>query len=223
MFWRCGTSIPVPLASKASALPFELHPSALKALSVLVNNIHWVLFFNLPQLTTKHNSRSLRKMFWRCGSSIHVPLACKASALPHELHPHTLHALSYLVNKGAWILVFDRHNLQRKIRFEDLGKCFGDAAHRSPYLSRAKRVLYHLSYITVLFSLRAKFWTNSMEYHLSICKELSISSHYQQTQNRIVEAWEAFWSCGTSIPVPLACKASALQFELHPRILQALS
>ena len=150
MFWRCGTSIPVPLACKASALPFELHPSALKALSVLVNNIHWVLFFNLPQLTSKHNSRSLRKMLWRCGSSIHVPLACKASALPHELHPRTLHALSYLVNKGAWILVFDRHNLQRKIRFEDLG---------------------------------------------------------------------VFWRCGTSIPVPLACKASALPFELHHRII----
>ena len=26
---------------------------------------------------------------WRCGVSIPVPLACKANALPSELHPHT--------------------------------------------------------------------------------------------------------------------------------------
>ena len=26
---------------------------------------------------------------WRCGVSIPVPLACKANALPYELHPHT--------------------------------------------------------------------------------------------------------------------------------------
>ena len=24
--WRCGVSIPVPLACKANALPYELHP-----------------------------------------------------------------------------------------------------------------------------------------------------------------------------------------------------
>ena len=29
------------------------------------------------------------KKRWRCGVSIPVPLACKASALPSELHPHT--------------------------------------------------------------------------------------------------------------------------------------
>ena len=30
------------------------------------------------------------------------------------------------------------------------GSCFGDARHRSPYLSHAKRALYHLSYIPIV-------------------------------------------------------------------------
>ena len=99
-------------------------------------------------------------------------------------------------------------------------KSFGDEGHRSPYLSHAKRVLYHLSYIPVLFKLRASFWTQFMKNWFSICNELSIPSHYPQIQTRIVESSKMFWRCGVSIPVPLACKASALPFELHPRTLQ---
>ena len=96
-------------------------------------------------------------------------------------------------------------------------KSFGDAGHRSPYLSHAKRALYHLSYIPVLFKLRASFWTQFMKNRFSICNDLSIYSHYQQIQTRIVESSKMFWRCGASIPVPLACKGSALPFELHPR------
>ena len=96
-------------------------------------------------------------------------------------------------------------------------KWFGDAGHRSPYFSHAKRALYHLSYIPVLFKLRASFWTQFMKNRFSICNELSIPSHYQQLQLRIVESSKTFWRCGASIRVPLACKASALPFELHPR------
>ena len=59
-------------------------------------------------------------------------------------------------------------------------KCFGDAGHRSPYLSHAKRSLYHLSYIPVMISLRASFSTQFMKNRFSICNELSIPSHYQQ-------------------------------------------
>ena len=108
---------------------------------------------------------------------------------------------------------------QNKIELSKPRNYFGDAGHRSPYLSHAKRALYHLSYIPVPFKLRASFWTKSMTYQLSICKELSIPSHYQQTRNRIVEASKMFLRCGASIPVPLACEASALPFELHPRTL----
>ena len=96
-------------------------------------------------------------------------------------------------------------------------KWFGDAGHRSPYLSHAKRALYHLSNIPVLFKLRASFWTQFMKNWFSLCNELSIPSHYQQKQTRIIEFSKMFWRCGASIPVPLACKASALPFELHPR------
>ena len=96
-------------------------------------------------------------------------------------------------------------------------KCFGDAGHRSPYLSHAKRAPYHLRYIPVLFKLRGSLWTKFMLYQFSICNELSVHSHYQQKQTRIVESSKMFWRCWALIPVPLACKASALPFELHPR------
>ena len=77
---------------------------------------------------------------------------------------------------------------------------FGDAGNRSPYLSHAKQALYRLSYIPVPFKLRASFWTKSMIYQLSICKELSIPSHYQQTPNRIVEASKSFGDAGHRSP-----------------------
>ena len=43
-------------------------------------------------------------------------------------------------------------------------KCFGDAGHRSTHLLHAKRSLYHLRYIPVLFKLGASFWTKFMKY-----------------------------------------------------------
>ena len=104
----------------------------------------------------------------------------------------------------------------------EASKCFGDAGHRSTHLSHAKQALYHLSYIPVPFKHWASFWTKSMIYQLSICNELSIPSHYQQTPNRIVEA-SKFWRCGAPIHAPLACKASALPFLLRSRTRQASS
>ena len=84
-------------------------------------------------------------------------------------------------------------------------KCFGDAGYRSPYLSHAKRALYHLSYIPVLFKIWASFWTQFMKNWFSLCNELSIPSHYQQIQMRIIESSKIFRRWGASIPVPLAC------------------
>ena len=47
----------------------------------------------------------------------------------------------YLINmRGFWCNFFFRK------------KMIGDAGHRSPYLSHAKRALYHLSYIPMLDS-----------------------------------------------------------------------
>ena len=34
---------------------------------------------------------------------------------------------------------------------------FGDAGHRSPYFSHAKRALYHLSYIPIIYNCRGSF------------------------------------------------------------------
>ena len=81
-------------------------------------------------------------------------------------------------------------------RIVEASKMFGDAGHRSPYLSHAKQALYRLSYIPVPFKLWASFWTKSMIYQLSICNELSIPSHYQQTPNRIVEASKSLRDAG---------------------------
>ena len=53
---------------------------------------------------------------------------------------------------------------QNKVELSNPQKCFGDAGHRSPYPSHAKRELYHLSYIPVLFTLWATLWTKFFEY-----------------------------------------------------------
>ena len=61
-------------------------------------------------------------------------------------------------------------------------KCFGDAGHRSPYLSHAVRALYHLSYIPVLFKLRASSEQNSWNISFSfvtICQIIPIVSKYK--------------------------------------------
>ena len=78
--------------------------------------------------------------------------------------------------------------------------CFGDAGHRSSYLSHAKRALYHLSYILVLISLRASLRTQFMKNWLSICNELSIPSHYQQIQTRIIESSKFFGDAAQRSP-----------------------
>ena len=73
---------------------------------------------------------------------------------------------------------------------------FGDAGHRSTHLSHAKRALCHFCYVPVLVKLRASFWTKFMIDQLSICNELSIPYHYQQTPHRIVEASKSFGDAG---------------------------
>ena len=106
---------------------------------------------------------------WRSGASVPVPLACKGSALPFELHPHSL-------------------VLSRKLLFQ----------------SANKRLLISLSQQLWSFSFRSqKFYLLGV----SICNRLSADSYY-------------LWRSGASIPVPLACKASALPFKLHPHSLE---
>ena len=95
--------------------------------------------------------------------------------------------------------------IDKKTESSNPKKCFGDAGHRSSYLSHAKRALYHLSYILVMISLRASLRTQFMKNWLSICNELSFPSHYQQIPTRIIESSKFFWRCGALIPVPLAC------------------
>ena len=167
-------------------------------------------------------------MFWRCGASIPVPLACEASALPFELHPRTLQAS---FEQNSWNIIFPFVTSCQflpiiskwKTELSNPRKCFGDARHWSTHLSHGKRALYRFSYVPVFLKLRASFWTKFMKYQLSICNELSILSFCQPEQSRIVESSKMFWRCGAPIHAPLACKASALPFQLRSRTLQASS
>ena len=36
----------------------------------------------------------VKELKWRCGESNPVPLACEASALPYELHPHFVNSFN---------------------------------------------------------------------------------------------------------------------------------
>ena len=50
--------------------------------------VFWISFYISGMMSHIYGDDRIKKR-WRCGVSIPVPLACKASALPSELHPHT--------------------------------------------------------------------------------------------------------------------------------------
>ena len=50
--------------------------------------VFWISFYINDMICHIYGDDRIKKR-WRCGVSIPVPLACKASALPSELHPHT--------------------------------------------------------------------------------------------------------------------------------------
>ena len=55
------------------------------------------------------------------------------------------------------------HYLQKQTRIVESSKMFQRCGASTPYLSHAKRALYHLRYIPVLFKLRVSFWTKFMK------------------------------------------------------------
>lgn len=64
-------------------------------------------------------------------------------------HKYVTHiTLSNVVHKSNKITT--KSSIKKKKK-----KTFGDAGHRSPYLSHAKRALYHLSYAPILFLIGA--------------------------------------------------------------------
>ena len=165
-------------------------------------------------------------MFWRCGPSI-----------PYLSHAkRALYHLSYIpvpfkLRGSLWTkFMIDQLSICNELsifswcqpernRIVEASKMFGDAGNRSPYLSHAKQALYRLSYIPVPSKRRASFWTKSMIYQLSICNELSIPSHYQQTPHRIVEASKSFGDAGHRSTY----LSPFLPFLLRSRTRQALS
>ncbi len=96
-------------------------------------------FHSVSTINTHTALRTKRtKKTWRRRASIPVPLACKANALPFELHPPDIITHNFIVFQR---LTHTQHYEQKEQRKR------GDAGHRSRYLSHAKRALYHLSYI----------------------------------------------------------------------------
>ncbi|KAK8508271.1 hypothetical protein V6N12_019450 [Hibiscus sabdariffa] len=59
---------------------------------------------------------------------------------------------------GLDMFVFGSISLAHRFRRNNLNVDCGDAGHRSPYLSHAKRALYHLSYIPVVFDGYERCW-----------------------------------------------------------------
>ena len=62
---------------------------------------------------------------------------------------------TYVINYPHTNSEIERLNLAHLLVLGRLKKDIGDAGHRSPYLSHAKRALYHLSYIPVEMSTNA--------------------------------------------------------------------
>ena len=171
------------------------------------NKIHAICRIPSHYQQTPNRIVEASKTVWRCGASIPVPLACEASAI----HPRTLQALSYrtkamyisfrFVTSCQFLPIISKHHIELSKPQKVLEMRGTDP--------RTSRMQSERSAVSATFD-----WTKSMIYQLSICNELSIPSHYQQTPNRIV--LKNFWRCGASIPVPLACEASALPFATSP-------
>ena len=76
-------------------------------------------------------------------------------ALPFDLHPMVFktRGIFFLLVSNYEIFLFVRIKLGLSAdSYYHLrsGFSFGDVGHRSPYLSNAKRTLYHLSYIHIV-------------------------------------------------------------------------
>ena len=79
---------------------------------------------------------------------------------------------------------------------------FGDAGHRSPYLSHAKRALYHLSYIPV---------EKTGRYYLM---KLFVCSWNSWTESPMAYRCIIGPRCGSSIHVFLTCHSLALPIDM---------
>ena len=184
--WRCRGSIPVPLACKASALPFELHPP----------DIILLIFTVFQRIAHTRHDKGKKKKKWRCRGSIPVPLACKASALPFELHPPDIITLSFTVFQRIAHTQHDKREKKKKWR------CRGSIP--VPLACKASALPFELhppDIILVIFTVFQRI------------------AHTQHDNGKKKKKWR----CRASIPVPLACKASALPFELHPPDIITLS
>ena len=168
----------------------------------------------LPIFTNKkkQNSRILKNFFGDAGHrSSYLSHAKRAlyhlSYIPVMISLRASFSTQFLKNRFSICNEVSNHShyQQEQTRIVESSKMFWDARQLSPYLLHAKRALYHLSYIPVLFKLQASFWNKFIKYQFSICNEVSNHSHYQQKQTRIVESSKMFWRCEASNPVPLAC------------------
>ena len=174
-FWRCRASIPVPLECKARALPFELHhhssdlsrkllfQSPNRRLKIFWEGISCIRFQcsvvfwrklikNSMSLTLEMRGIAPRTSGLISGRSTIWPtshvyqISRNFFSLSQQLCSFSLRSQKiYLLG----ISICNRLSGDSDYHLMSHSR-FGDAGHRSPYLSHAKRSLYHLSYIPIV-------------------------------------------------------------------------
>ena len=175
-------SIPVPLACKASALPFELHPHSLDlSRKPLFQSANKRLKFFLEGISCIRLQYSV--VFWRklinCSISLSSEMRgiapCTSAWLSRRStiwptsHVYQISRIFFSLSQQLRSFYFRSQKIyllgisicNRLSGDSDYhlmsGSTFGDAGHQSPYLSHAKRVLYHLSYIPIVYNCRGSF------------------------------------------------------------------
>ena len=121
---------------------------------------------------------------WRSGASIPVPLACKGSALPFELHPHSLELSRKLLFQSAnkrLLISLSQQLWSFSFRSQKIYLLGVSICNR---LSADSDYLYHYlqkfcTFITICrFSVKFFFGASIYLLGVSICNRLSADSDY---------------------------------------------
>ena len=133
-FWRKPWWFGTPIAFSASSVLFQMLPFHIARTNVQIHVLFWSNK-TASRISFFFNFRTPLKN-WRCGASIPVPLACKASALPSELHPRWGNG-ELLPHKP--FLCFWNSWTESSIAYRcNIG--FVDAGHQSMCFSHASRL-----------------------------------------------------------------------------------
>ena len=183
---KIRASIPVPLACKASALPFELHPHNLelsrKLLFQSANKRLWIFWEGISCIVFQNSVVFWRKLikYSMCLTLEMRGIAPRTSGLISgrstiwpTSHVYQMSRNFFSLSQQLWSFSFRSQKIyllgisicKRLSGDSDYhlmsGSCFGDAGHRSPYFWLDKWALYHLTYIPCSSNLAEFFFAQS--------------------------------------------------------------